>query len=149
LEEGGGMMMMMGYSTNELWLEITGKTNTTATFVIHSPITNGVYDLFMTTNLSADGPGLNRTNWGWLMTCEPGQTNLTVSNLTSEISFFMLGTTNDTDADGLTDAFERLTSHSDPGEEDHRRRFPARRVGMDVLRAFQRNSGRGLRSGRV
>src|ERR1039458_4446183 len=42
------------YTTNDLWLEITGKTNTTAYLTIHEPwnVTNGVYDLFYTTNLS-------------------------------------------------------------------------------------------------
>ena len=36
------------YTTNDLWLEITGKPNTMAFLTIHPPwnVTNGVYDLF-------------------------------------------------------------------------------------------------------
>ena len=46
------------FTTNDLWLQITGTTNYAATnitafLVIHHPwnVTNGVYDLFATTNL--------------------------------------------------------------------------------------------------
>ena len=101
------------YTTNDLWLQITGTTNnssdTTAFLVINTPwnVTNGVYDLFATTNLAPSA-------WQWLGRCSPGQTNLTVTGLTSPIEFFMLGSTNDTDADGLTDAYETLVSHTSP-----------------------------------
>jgi len=37
-----------------------------------------------------------------------------VTNLVAEQSFFRLGTTNDTDGDGMTDAYELLVSHTDP-----------------------------------
>ena len=93
------------YTTNDLWLQITGRINnssgTTAFLVINTPwnVTNGVYDLFATTNLAP-------STWQWLEHCSPGQTNLTVVNLASiPTEFFMLGSTNDTDGDGLTDAF--------------------------------------------
>ena len=101
------------YTTNDLWLQITGTTNnssgTTAFLVINTPwnVTNGVYDLFATTNLAPSA-------WQWLGRCSPGQTNLTVVNLASPTEFFMLGSTNDTDGDGLTDAFETLVSHTNP-----------------------------------
>ena len=100
-------------TTNDLWLQITGTTNTgagiTASLVIHSPwnVTNGIYDLFATSNLLS-------TTWQYLGRCSPGQTNLTVTGLIGDIGFFRLGTTNDTDGDGLTDAYERLVSHTDP-----------------------------------
>ena len=42
------------YTTNDLWLSMNGITNTTAYLTIHEPwnVTNGVYDLYYTTNLS-------------------------------------------------------------------------------------------------
>ncbi len=53
------------FTTNDLWLEVSGVSNATAYLVIHIPWneTNGVYDLFGTTNLSANVLGLNVTNW--------------------------------------------------------------------------------------
>ncbi|MCS7090909.1 MAG: thrombospondin type 3 repeat-containing protein [Verrucomicrobiota bacterium] len=71
------------------------------------------YDLFLTTNLSPAVPGLNLTNWLWLGRGQPGQTNFVVTGLVATESYFRLGTLLDSDADGLTDAFENLVSHTD------------------------------------
>jgi thrombospondin type 3 repeat protein len=107
-----------------LWLQITRTTNTgtsqTAYFTIWPPtgVTNSVYDLFYTTNLATDVSGLNGTNWAWVLRSGAGETNLTVTNLTADNNFFQLGLTNDTDGDGLSDAFERLVSHTDPNNAD-------------------------------
>jgi hypothetical protein len=107
-----------------LWLQITGTartgTNRTAYFTIWPPngVTNGVYDLFLTTNLSAHVSGLNETNWAWVLRCDAGETNLIVTNLTAKTCFFLLGLTNDTDGDGMSDAFEHLVSHTDPNNGD-------------------------------
>lgn len=117
LEEGGGAMAMMSYSADDLWLELTAKTNTTGLFVIHPPeleTTNCVYDLFLTTNLNALVPGLNGTNWQWVLRTAAGETNLVVTNLAADECYFRLGKTNDVDGDGLSDAFEMLVSHSNP-----------------------------------
>jgi len=101
------------FTTNDLWLQIVGTTNTetslTAWLVINSPwnVTNGVYDLFATTNLAPSA-------WQWVTRCAPGQTNLTVTGLTDPMNFFLLATTNDADGDGWTDAYETLVSHTDP-----------------------------------
>jgi hypothetical protein len=113
----------MTFTTNDLWLEITGVSadKTLSYLVIHPPATNtdGVYDLYATTNLASNVPGLNGTNWVWLMRCAPGQTNLTVTNFsTTGICFFRLGGTNDSDNDGLPDAYEKLVSHTDPNNPD-------------------------------
>jgi hypothetical protein len=122
--EGGGdpgtnsVPPAYSYSTNDLWLEMAGLTNDTAYLVVHSPEPDGVFDLFATTNLSPNGSGLNLTNWAWLARSEPGQTNFVVVELSATETWFRLGRTNDADADGLTDAFENLVSHSDPQEAD-------------------------------
>lgn len=79
------------YTTNDLWLEITGLTNTTAFITIHEPwnVTNGVYDLFYTTNLSPP------QTWSWVLRSFAGLTNLTVNNAVDPQGFYRLGQTND------------------------------------------------------
>lgn len=85
-------------------------------------LTNGVagapYDLFMTTNLTTNVAGLNLTNWAWLYRGLPGQTNFTVTNGPAPEAYFRLGTTNDSDHDWLTDAYEFLVSHTCPTNSD-------------------------------
>lgn len=99
-------------TTNDLWLEIAGTTNagttTTASVIIHPPwnVTEGVWDVFATTNLV-------RTAWQWVYRCNPGQTNLVLTGLAYPNEFFVAASTNDTDGDGLSDAFEHLASHTD------------------------------------
>ncbi len=105
------------WASNDLWLEITGMTNTTGWFIIHTP-TNSPYDLFHTTNLTLRVGGLNFTNRAWLYRTASGQTNLTVTNLWSARGHFNLGTMLDSDGDGLTDAYEYLVSHTNPGIAD-------------------------------
>jgi hypothetical protein len=122
-DDAGSGFTPMTFTTNDLWLEITGVSadKTLSYLVVHPPATNsgGVYDLFATTNLNSEGPGLNVTNWTWILRTQPGQTNLTVTNLPwATQCYFMLGATNDSDSDGLSDAFERLVSHSDPTNAD-------------------------------
>ena len=109
------------YGPDDLWLEITGVqviNNLSLSYlVIHPPSTNldGVYDLFATTNLNSESSGLNATNWVWVLRNQPGQTNLIVTNLAwATQCYFRLATTNDSDSDGLSDAFEKLVSHSNP-----------------------------------
>ncbi len=91
------------YSTNELWIELVSVTNTAGTVVVHPPstVTNGVYDLFSTTNLAAPW-------WQFVARTTPGQTNVAVTNLVTPELFFIAGVTNDTDNGGLTDAYEGL-----------------------------------------
>lgn len=147
LESGGGMMTMNGlefpgedetngtgggtweytpivYGSNDLWLEIISEsvTNGTANLIIHNPedlVTNSpVWDIYATTNLNLDFPGLNGTNWTWVLRTDPGQTNVTVPLLSDYQCYYRLGDTNDLDGDGLTDIFEVLVSHSDPSLTD-------------------------------
>jgi hypothetical protein len=102
-----------GYTTNELWIELVSVTNTAGTVVIHPPstVTNGVYDLFSTTNLAAPW-------WAHVARTTPGQTNVAVTNLVTPELFFIAGVTNDTDTDGMSDAYEGLCSHTDPNTPD-------------------------------
>ncbi len=102
------------YGSNDTWLEITAKTNEWGYFLIHTPETNTFFDLYGTTNLSPNVPGLNQTNWLWILRTSSGYTNLSLTNLmSSDQGFFQLGTMLDSDGDGLTDAFENLVSHTD------------------------------------
>jgi hypothetical protein len=79
------------FTTNQLWLQILAKTNTTAYLWIHPPwnVTNGVYDLLYTTNLTAP------ITWQWVLRTDPGQTNLVVSNAVDGVGFYALGEPND------------------------------------------------------
>jgi hypothetical protein len=84
--------------TGEDSLSLTA-TNTTA---------GAQYDLFAITNLVS-------TNWWWLTRGGINQTNFSVSSLPEEQCYFILGTMQDNDGDGLTDAYENLVSHTSPG----------------------------------
>jgi hypothetical protein len=79
------------FTTNQLWLQIIGVTNTTAYLWIHQPwnVTNGVYDLLYCTNITAP------IAWQWVLRTDPGQTNLVVSNAVDGVGLYALGTPND------------------------------------------------------
>ncbi len=97
-----------GFSTNDLWLEITNVTTSAVGLIIHSPVANGVYDLYCTTNLTPLAP------WYWVLRTPPGQTNLTLASPPQPEAFYILGLTNDTDGGGLPDAWEHLITQGDP-----------------------------------
>ncbi|HWC58201.1 MAG TPA: hypothetical protein VHC44_00800 [Verrucomicrobiae bacterium] len=79
------------FTTNQLWLENIAVTNQTDSLVIHPPWTasNGVYDLYYTTNL------VPPVAWDWLLRTDAGQTNLTVHNATDAQGFYRLGPPDD------------------------------------------------------
>ncbi len=79
------------YTTNDLWLQMDGITNTTAYLTIHPPwtVTNSVYDLYYTTNLTAPA------TWSWVLRSFAGLTNLTVNNATDAQGFYRLVPIND------------------------------------------------------
>jgi hypothetical protein len=119
--DSGGPMFGENYSSSDLWLELVAVTNTplgtlSASFIVHPPAGQDgqAFDLFMTTNLSAQAPGLNLTNWAYIWRAQPGQTNVTISELTANQAFFLAADTNDLDEDWMSDAYERLCSHTDP-----------------------------------
>jgi hypothetical protein len=73
--------------------------------------TNGLrYDIFSTTNLV--GTNIANSQWTWL---ERGPTCSTYqyTNQPGPDTFYVVGTPQDTDGDGLTDAFELLVSKTD------------------------------------
>ena len=93
---------------DDLQLDIEDATNGVVSLTVLNPIslTNSpVWDVFGISSLS-------ESNWTWLVRTEPGQTNLLVPMLSEVESYYRLAATNDSDADGLTDAFESLASHS-------------------------------------
>ena len=104
-------------TTNDLWLSEDETTNTgtsiTAYITIHPPwnISNGVWDIFATTNLAANA-------WQWVFRSAPGQTNAIITGMAYPNEFFTAASTNDTDGDGLSDAFEKYVSHTDPNNPD-------------------------------
>ncbi len=105
------------FTTNDLWLQVVGTTNAstpagTAYLVINMPwnVTNGVYDVFATTNLAPSA-------WQWVMRTAAGQTNLTVTGLPGPNEFFILGTMQlASDGSGLTVAYEQLVGTTLPND---------------------------------
>ena len=138
MESGGGMMMNslefpgegdtngggggsweytpIVYGSNDLWLEVVqgSVTNGMANLVIHNPasLTNDVtWYVWGTTNLSfCQSPwAWDVDNWTWLAVAEPGETNLTVPQLSEVTSFYRLADpANDADGDGITDYYSWL-----------------------------------------
>jgi len=105
------------YGTNAYQVWITNVTavvvsngTTAISFTIEGGQDGYMYDVFAIGALPT--PSLSSGNWSWL-----GQgghfTNYTVA-ITSQNAFLLLGTPQDTDNDGLTDAYENLVSHSNP-----------------------------------
>jgi hypothetical protein len=123
---GAGFLLMVSntatcvYSTN-VWLTnvvtsmVGSGTNATmnVTFAIEGGSDGLPYDVFAS---SVFGFGTNIT-WAWM-----GQGNhcnvYTLTNLPNTACFLILGTPQDTDGDGLTDAYELLVSHTNPNNPD-------------------------------
>lgn len=87
------------FDTNQGW---------TVTFDVQG--TNGPVDIFTTTNLSGNG---TNTQWVWLER-GPSCSTYQYTNQPTSQSYYILGTMQDSDSDGLTDAFEQLVSHTNP-----------------------------------
>lgn len=111
--QANGPVADHSYSTN-IWITnvtavLVSSDTTAISFTIEGGQDGYMYDVFAIGALP--GP-LSSGNWAWL-----GQgghfTNYTV-NITSQNAFLILGTPQDSDLDGLTDAYEMLVSHSNP-----------------------------------
>ena len=109
---------LSGFGSNDLWLQIFMTNRALARLLINTPDTNGIYDVYATSNLNLLVPGLNLTNWTQLTRTAFNQTNVLVTNLWADMGFFRLGTMLDSDSDGLPDAFELLVSHTNPNLRD-------------------------------
>ena len=119
-ESGGGQMLRLAGGTSECFtnspLYITNTvcvfdTNTGWTVQFDVQGTNSPADIFTTTNLS--GNNITNSQWTWL---ERGPSCFTYqyTNQSASQSYFILGTMLDSDGDGLTDAFEKLVSKTNP-----------------------------------
>ncbi len=96
------------YNTNVLHIsKLVYDTNGTA-LTIAGGETNGVYDLFYTTNLV--GNHVTNSQWTWFFRGAPGQTNFVHTNAPVPFCLYLVGATNDTDGDLLTDAYILLVS---------------------------------------
>ena len=114
--EGGGgeppdLPPAYNFTTNDLWVEIVLVTNKDVSLIIHAPDTNA-YDLYRTFELI----GNHATNsvWRWVGRGTNGQ-SLRFFNVRCRHAFYMLGSDVDSDSDGLSDAFEVLSSKTSPG----------------------------------
>ena len=78
------LLLAADFTTNDLWLEITGFTNHAASLVIHRPWddTNVSHDLYFTENLAPP------VQWQFMMRCP--YTNAVVTDLCSAQGFFRL-----------------------------------------------------------
>ena len=100
-------------ATNALTLGIAQTTNPWIALTIRPTTTNASYDMFGTTNLvELAMPFLSRTNWAWLTRARGSTTNFSWGETNWCERYFQLGTMQDADNDGLTDAYENLASHT-------------------------------------
>jgi hypothetical protein len=124
---GAGNLQLIGsasscFSSTNVWLTnvvatVSGSgTNTTMNlmFTIEGG-SNGVpYDVFANSVL---GFGTNSLPWAWMG--QGYQCNVyMLTNLPPTACLLILGTPQDSDGDGLTDAYENLVSHTDPHNPD-------------------------------
>jgi hypothetical protein len=110
----GCMTNVPVYLTNLVATLATNGT-TTFSFSIAGGTNNVAYDLFGASPLV--GNAVTNSQWVWLgqgYTCN----NYTLTNQPGAGAFYILGTPQDTDADGLTDAYEILVSKTDPNKAD-------------------------------
>ena len=103
-----------GTNATQVWF--TNITATAAasntmnvTFTIEGGLPGYAYDVFVTSALQSP---LTNAIWFWLG--QGYQCNTYTVNVPSTTAFFILGTPQDTDGDGLSDAYENLISHTDP-----------------------------------
>jgi len=121
---GQGYLQYLGASgscvtSSDVWLTNVTASATTQPMTFNFTIAGGfygqMYDVFATPALTSP---LTNGLWSWLGqggTCSA----YSIPNLpTVGAALFILGTPLDSDGDGLTDAYERLSSHSDPNVVD-------------------------------
>lgn len=121
---GAGFLQYLGasatcVSSSNVWMANVSASKTNQPITFNFDIAGGtsglMYDVFAAPALTTS---LTNGNWTWLGqggTCS----SYSIPGLpTSGNVLFILGTPQDTDGDGLTDAYERLVSHSNPNVPD-------------------------------
>jgi hypothetical protein len=88
------------------WAGFETNGTMTVTFDVVGGTNGLIYDVFGTTNLAGN-------QWFWL-TNSPTCNTVVLPGQNPVLNFYILGTPQDSDGDGLTDAYERLVSHTDP-----------------------------------
>lgn len=108
------------YSTNANVVWITNVTSTAVingtnyvTFTIQGGLAGYFYDVFATAALPSP-----MTNGVWYWMGQGNSGNTYTLPVVSQDVFLILGTPQDTDGDGLTDAYENLVSHTNPNIAD-------------------------------
>jgi Concanavalin A-like lectin/glucanases superfamily/Bacterial TSP3 repeat len=122
---GTGYLQYVGASANCITNSQVYLTNviaspaangsTTITFTIAGGTNNVAYDVFGTAPLA--GNNITNSQWFWLgqgYTCS----TYTLTNQPNFQAYYLLGLPQDSDADGLTDAYETLVSKTDPHNPD-------------------------------
>jgi hypothetical protein len=109
------------YNTNAYFVWITNIVTTPSsngmvnvTFSINGGQSGYMYDVFAIGTLPVP---LSSGTWSW-MGQGPSCYRYTIPNINSADCFIILGTPQDSDGDGLTDAYELLVSHTDPHNAD-------------------------------
>ena len=118
LQSLGAAVSVTNLNPNVVWLtNITaaaaGGGTMNVTFTIAGGQAGYFYDVFVTGALPSP-----LTNGVWFWMGQGTNAGIYSLNLTSANAYFILGTPQDTDGDGLTDAYEKLVSHTDPNNPD-------------------------------
>ena len=82
------------------------------TFTVLGGTNWAIYDLF------GCAPMQTLTNGGWAVSQVTNCSIYSIANQLTNYTFYALGTPQDTDSDGLTDAYELLVSGTDPNNPD-------------------------------
>ena len=92
-----------------------GTNNMRLTFTIQGGFDGVPYDTFVNSILDVSSD--TNKSWAWQGQGYHGNTYV-ITNLPNTTCFLILGTPQDSDFDGLTDAYERLVSKTDPHNAD-------------------------------
>lgn len=106
------------YITN-IFATLTTNEGTIVQFDIAGGTNGLLYEVFSATNLLGTNSSISITNSTWsCIATGPTCTTFIFTNEPDTRAFYVLGTPVDSDGDGLTDAYERLTSKTDPNYAD-------------------------------
>jgi hypothetical protein len=115
----GAVTNCPGTSSNVWFTNVTAQIGangaTTLTFGVAGGSSSLFYDVFATSALVPKG--ITNSQWGWMgQVTSCNSYSLTLSNTSS--AWLILGKPQDSDGDGLTDAYELLVSHTNPFNPD-------------------------------